>query len=86
MLDQPHSHLFGPLQKGLTGKRFATAADVKQVVTFWLQTLAAMHRFLLGQDTSVGVTVRQILKHQFQTRAVVMCANYSARAMSTWKS
>jgi hypothetical protein len=64
MLDQPHSHLCGPLQKGLSGKRFATAADVKQAVTFWLQTLAALHRLLLEQDTSVGATVGQILKHQ----------------------
>jgi hypothetical protein len=60
----PHSHLFGPLQKGLTGKLLTTTADVKQAVTFWLQTLVALQRLLLEQDTSVGATVGQILKHQ----------------------
>jgi hypothetical protein len=38
----PVSHsdfrLLGPIKKLLTGKRFATDVDVKQVVTSWLQT------------------------------------------------
>jgi len=31
--------LFGPHNKKLASKRFVTDADVKQVVTSWLQTL-----------------------------------------------
>jgi len=34
-----NSHFFGPLNKHLYGKRFATDAGVKQAVTSWLQTL-----------------------------------------------
>lgn len=33
------SRLFGPHNKKLAGERFVTDADVKQVVTSWLQTL-----------------------------------------------
>jgi hypothetical protein len=33
------SRLFGPHNKKLADKRFVTDADVKQVVTSWLQTL-----------------------------------------------
>lgn len=33
------STIFGPLKKHLTGKRFATDADVKQVIASWPQTL-----------------------------------------------
>ena len=33
------STIFGLLKKHLAGKRFATDADVKQVITSWLQTL-----------------------------------------------
>jgi hypothetical protein len=33
------SRLFGPHNKNLAGKKFVTDADVKQVVTSWLQTL-----------------------------------------------
>ena len=36
VIDHP---LFGPHNKKLAGKRFVTDADVKQVVTSWLQTL-----------------------------------------------
>jgi len=32
-------HLFGPLEKHLAGKHFATEANMKCPVTFWLQTL-----------------------------------------------
>ena len=32
-------HLFQLLKKQLAGKRFASAADVTQAVTSWLQTL-----------------------------------------------
>jgi hypothetical protein len=32
-------HYFGPLKKHLSGKPFATDADVKQVITSWLQPL-----------------------------------------------
>jgi len=34
-----YSRLFGPHNKNLAGKRFVTDADVKRVVTSWLQTL-----------------------------------------------
>jgi hypothetical protein len=34
-------HLFGPLEKHLSGKRFATDADVKQAVISWLHVLDA---------------------------------------------
>jgi len=30
-------HLFGPLKKHMGGKQFAKDADIKQVVTSWLQ-------------------------------------------------
>jgi hypothetical protein len=53
------SHLFGPLQKDICGKRFATAADVNQAVTVWLEMLATLHRFL-EQDISFGATVGQM--------------------------
>jgi hypothetical protein len=32
-----NSHLFGPINKHIYGKRFATDADVKEAVTSWLQ-------------------------------------------------
>lgn len=32
-------YLFGPLKKHLTGKQFATYANIKQAVTSWLKTL-----------------------------------------------
>jgi len=35
----PLISIFWALQKHLAVKRFATAADVKQAVTFWLQNL-----------------------------------------------
>jgi len=38
-LASSYFHLFGPLQKHLAGKHFATKANMKQPVTFWLQTL-----------------------------------------------
>jgi hypothetical protein len=50
-------HLFKSLQKHLAGKRFATDADVKQVVTLWLQTLDI--NFFAGIQT-MGYTVVQI--------------------------
>jgi len=54
---------FGLLKKGLTGKRFATDVDVRQAVTFWLQTRDI--DFFLRQYTSLGATLGQMLKFQW---------------------
>jgi len=35
------AHHFGPVNKLLAGKQFTTDTDMKQAVTFWLQTLDA---------------------------------------------
>jgi hypothetical protein len=32
-------NLFGSPKKSLAGKQFATDTDIKQAITFWLQTL-----------------------------------------------
>jgi len=55
--------LFGPLEKYLPGKRFATGADVKRADTSKTHT-HTWHRFLLRRDASLGVTVGQMLKCQ----------------------
>ena len=57
---------FGLLKKGLTGKRFATDVDVRQAVTFWLQTRDI--DFFLRQYTSLGATLGQMLKFQWWLR------------------
>jgi uncharacterized protein (DUF924 family) len=54
--------LFEPLNKNLAGKRFATDADVKQVVTFWSQTLSTDFFY---SSTSLDATVGQMLKRQW---------------------
>jgi hypothetical protein len=55
-------HFFGLSKKQLAGNQFATDADVKQAVIFWLQVLET--DFFLRRDTGLGATVRQMLKCQ----------------------
>jgi hypothetical protein len=42
-------HLFGPLNKYLAGKPFVTDIDVKQALTYWLQTLDAYFFYIATQ-------------------------------------
>lgn len=51
---------FQRLKKYMAVKRCTTDINVKQTVTPWLQTLD--NGFRLHQDTSLDVTVRQMLK------------------------
>jgi len=54
--------LFEHLNKHLAGKQFATEADVKQAVTSCLQTHHTC--FFLCRDTTLSVSVEQVLKCQ----------------------
>ena len=63
-------HPFGPCKKHLAGKRFTKDADMKQVVTSWLQTLDT-HFFYIACKPCCHVG--PMLKWQWCLPEFVMC-------------